>query len=79
MLSIILSGLQHAKSTLSYQTVLDVLSLALALSEIQTIIDTDWVGHIVPLVATLLDDNGDYNIIYHMLSFSYPHYRDYIL
>ena len=42
--------------------VLDVKSLAMALPEIQTIIDTDWVGHIAPLVATLLDDNGDYYI-----------------
>ena len=59
MLVLIRFGLEHAGgSTVALQTALDCVSLALGLPEVQSAVDEEWVAAIVPLVAALLDDDG---------------------
>lgn len=46
-------------STVALQLVLDCVSLSLALPEVQSAVDEEWVASVVPLVAGLLEEDGE--------------------
>ena len=59
VLALICSGLKQAgEGSVNLLTALDCVSLALALPEVQTAADEEWVAAVVPRVTALLDE-GD--------------------
>ena len=60
VLDVILCSLKQADSPASLQTALDGLSVALALPEVEGCVGEVWLAAVIPLVAALLDRDGNY-------------------